>query len=534
MTVIESLVLRIRSCTPSTIHTSPEEEHTMPRGVSLHIGLNRVDPSAYGGWDGALSGCHNDASAMKGIADQAGYTSTLLRDGEATADLVTEQIGLAATQLQGGDTFFLTYSGHGGQVPDANGDEADGQDETWVLYDRMMIDDELNALWSQFAADVRIVILSDSCHSGTVARMVQAQAVKLAMGFKEVNSRFRFAPQDATRASYERHRGLYRSLQWLAGRRDLRDCSASILLISGCQDNQLSMDGSVNGLFTEQLLKVWNNGAFQGTYRQFWKAITALMPSDQTPNYFVTGQNNATFESERPFTIGSELSPQTSATPSVVGPVSARRGDPPPTFTVTKPADAYFVFEISARPELFDIANQAASRTSGNFYASWADPFFSERPHGSSFQLPAAAWAALQPNDRLYYRVITTTSATGWDGIAWSTPDHLGSTSPTMQVLAQATSTSPQPQPTTDQPMLRLGSKGEAVRRLQSLLVARGYGLQVDGDFGPRTDGAVRDFQREQGLQADGIVGPKTWGALHRGMAPSALHSAQRASWQAY
>jgi len=39
---------------------------------------------------------------------------------------------------------------------------------------------------------------------------------------------------------------------------------ASVLLISGCQDNQLSQDGAFNGLFTGTLKKVWNGGIFKG------------------------------------------------------------------------------------------------------------------------------------------------------------------------------------------------------------------------------------------------------------------------------
>ena len=46
----------------------------------------------------------------------------------------------------------------------------DGYDETWVLYDRQLVDDELYTLWSKFAPGVRIVVLSDSCHSGTAIR----------------------------------------------------------------------------------------------------------------------------------------------------------------------------------------------------------------------------------------------------------------------------------------------------------------------------------------------------------------------------
>jgi len=40
----------------------------MSKGLSLHLGLNRVDPDHYQGWDGQLSGCVNDAQAMSSIA----------------------------------------------------------------------------------------------------------------------------------------------------------------------------------------------------------------------------------------------------------------------------------------------------------------------------------------------------------------------------------------------------------------------------------------------------------------------------------
>jgi len=63
---------------------------------------------------------------------------------------------------------------------------------------------------------------------------------------------------------------------------------------------------------------------------------------------------------------------------------------------------------------------------------------------------------------------------------------------------------------------LLIGSAGEMVIELQGLLIKHGAKLKVDGDFGPRTDHAVRAFQKQAGLTADGIVGPKTWAALKR------------------
>ena len=79
-------------------------------------------------------------------------------------------------------------------------------------------------------------------------------------------------------------------------------CKAAVLLISGCQDNQTSMDGDHNGAFTEQLLKVWNHGAYTGTYAKFYAAIKAAMPHTQTPNLFTLGRA-AAFVRQQPFSV---------------------------------------------------------------------------------------------------------------------------------------------------------------------------------------------------------------------------------------
>lgn len=72
----------------------------------------------------------------------------------------------------------------------------------------------------------------------------------------------------------------------------------------------------------------------------------------------------------------------------------------------------------------------------------------------------------------------------------------------------------------TPRPTVHAGSDGPAVKSLQTWLTLRGFdpGPQ-DGLFGPRTEGAVRAFQRARGLEVDGIVGPQTWGALQNSSA---------------
>lgn len=69
------------------------------------------------------------------------------------------------------------------------------------------------------------------------------------------------------------------------------------------------------------------------------------------------------------------------------------------------------------------------------------------------------------------------------------------------------------PYPVPDKP-LRRGSRGVTVRWLQRELVNHGYDILVDGDFGPKTAAAVRDFQLQNDLAVDEIVGKKTVAAL--------------------
>lgn len=80
--------------------------------------------------------------------------------------------------------------------------------------------------------------------------------------------------------------------------------------------------------------------------------------------------------------------------------------------------------------------------------------------------------------------------------------------------------TSPTPTPSTGRPILRQGSTGDVVRRLQAFLrrVFPTYAgaLVADGDFGPATAAVVKEYQRRSGLTADGIVGPASWAALER------------------
>ena len=130
----------------------------------------------------------------------------LTKDG--TRAKVLSALRAAAKTLVKGDFFFLTYSGHGGQVPDVSGEEADKLDETWCLYDGQLIDDELYLELGKFATGVRILVLSDSCHSGTVVR-----AGPPALGTPTPELRSKMMPPSVAMRTYEAHKAFYDKLQ---------------------------------------------------------------------------------------------------------------------------------------------------------------------------------------------------------------------------------------------------------------------------------------------------------------------------------
>ena len=293
-----------------------------PKAISLHIGLNGVSAAAYSGWDGPLAACEFDANDMAALAKKRGMKPDVLLTKKATRSAVLAGMRRAARALKSGDLFFMSYSGHGGQVPDTNGDEVDRQDETWCLYDGQLIDDELYGELGKFKAGVRILVLSDSCHSGTVTREAMLPPATIP------TQRPKNMPDAVAMRTYREHQAFYDKLQkdvakeagrtlsldpdaMLAAGRIIEstrltsiagECKASVLLISGCQDNQTSMDGDHNGAFTEQLLQVWNDGAYRGTYAKFHAAIRSRLPATQSPNFFTLGPS-AAFVAQQPFSV---------------------------------------------------------------------------------------------------------------------------------------------------------------------------------------------------------------------------------------
>lgn len=284
----------------------------MGKGLALTIGLNAVDPRCYEGWRGELNACEADARDMADIARSRKFKVQTLLTRRATRSAVLRGIAKASTALKSGDIFLLTYSGHGGQVPDRNDNEPDAQDETWCLYNGELIDDEIYAALGRFARSVRVLVFSDSCHSGTVTKAmfyaVRGAAPGAATAAATTSAgaggvRYRNMPREVALRTYRAHRAMYDKLQASIKGDSEGAVRASVILISGCQDNQLSQDGDFNGLFTAHLLRVWKEGQFTGSYRKFHSAIVRTMPPDQTPNFFTVGGPSRAFDEQRPFTV---------------------------------------------------------------------------------------------------------------------------------------------------------------------------------------------------------------------------------------
>ena len=260
----------------------------MPKGISLHIGLNNIDPGHYSDVFPVLKGPEFDAEDMRAIAGKMGFEPEKLISPEATREAVLSRISQAAQALEAGDIFLITFSGHGSNLP---GKEKDGKDETWCMYDGEVSDNELFDRYCEFREDVRILVVSDSCHSGTVIELHGNRVVKS-------------LPDETARYTYRSNQAFYDNIRTTLRERSKEDLKASIKLLAACQDNQAAEDDDFNSLYTRELKSVWQHGDFQGNYQEFHNALLARFDNSlQTPNYEMLGKTNTKYDNQKPFTV---------------------------------------------------------------------------------------------------------------------------------------------------------------------------------------------------------------------------------------
>lgn len=255
---------------------------------ALCIGINN-----YPGTGSDLAGCINDANDWKAALIARGFQTETLFDKKATRKnmLATMQAVIGKAKYK--DSVIITYSGHGTFIPDENGDEPDGTDECLVPHDidtaGPITDDELYELFSSKAFGVKLVFLSDSCHSGTVARFAPITTPPTIKGRKAPQRKVRFLPPSVFLSKKEVSKlGISRAL-----RKSSPPGRYGGLLMSGCLDAEYSYDawfnGRPNGAFTFVALRALKSLKPTGTYRDWYTAIRKALPSQQypqTPNLY--------------------------------------------------------------------------------------------------------------------------------------------------------------------------------------------------------------------------------------------------------
>jgi len=210
-----------------------------------------------------LKGCVNDAKDWSALLQGFGFSVNMILDSQATrATVKTALQGLIAS-TNAGDVAVFTYSGHGTQVTDAGGDESDPYDEAICLYDGNTIDDELRVILNGIHPQATLVIISDSCFSGSVTRLTAEKAIP------------RFIPPAVSTASKMARRSFL-----------MPESGMPEILISGCSDSEYSYDaefnGRPNGAMSAYAIEVIKQNP-NATYREFFAALRALLPSKDYP-----------------------------------------------------------------------------------------------------------------------------------------------------------------------------------------------------------------------------------------------------------
>lgn len=261
---------------------------------ALCIGIND-----YPGTQNDLSGCINDAHDWSSALHARGFAVISLLDNAATKAGMVTQMQRLIGEAQPGDSVVITYSGHGTWTPDDSGDEPDNRDEALCPYDigsgNALLDDEIQQIFAQRAAGVRIVLISDSCHSGSVIRWPGPSE-------EAEGPRVRFLPP----AAWLPENRLPRAANGeILARRETQSArlgglalAGGDLLMAGCADTEYSYDarfrGRPNGAFTYYALKTLATLPANATYAHWYKVIRAYLPSSnypQSPQLFGAQRN---------------------------------------------------------------------------------------------------------------------------------------------------------------------------------------------------------------------------------------------------
>jgi len=259
---------------------------------ALLVGINRYRmPGA------DLRGCVNDVvNVKKALTTAYGFKDadvTVLTDFDATKKAMEKGLKDLVKSGRSGDVLVFHYSGHGSNVPDDNGDEADNRDEILCPTDLdwmdPMRDDWLREVFDTLRAGVNLTVIMDCCHSGTNTRAINPPDAP-------VIERYLPSPWDLAAAESGRKlRGKTRGTLHVAKKSaraaaDTVTAKISEILITGCRDTQTSADamigGTFNGALTYYLMDAVKGANGKLTHRQLRDRAAKQLKSngyDQVP-----------------------------------------------------------------------------------------------------------------------------------------------------------------------------------------------------------------------------------------------------------
>lgn len=220
--------------------------------LAICVGLDRVDPDAYDGWDGECPGADLDIHRQAVKCHRAGFDGVTVLFNESARPAYLKPVFEEACDVLGPDDLFaLIFSGHGGSWRDLDGDEEDGRDETLALWDGELVDDKIAEYLCAVPADVRIWLFTDSCHSGTVHRGIERR---------------------------RRRRRIDQSRPIKLRERSVRGMQASLLHFAGCADDRYSYGVPSGGWFTSAFLAVESRAKRPLSYREAFNRACKAIP----------------------------------------------------------------------------------------------------------------------------------------------------------------------------------------------------------------------------------------------------------------
>jgi hypothetical protein len=227
------------------------------------VGINRY---RFPGAD--LRGCVNDVRAIGRLLREAfGFKDediATLTDYDATKTRMQRELENLVAGSRAGDVLLFHFSGHGSNVPDKDGDEADYRDEilcpTDLDWKDPLLDDWLRDLFDSAPEGVNLTVILDCCHSGSATRAAGP------LGIGDSIPRYLPCPLDILAEESGRAlRGSLRGKRRASPRRglttDVYDVNIPEVLITACRDNQTSADAYLGGDFCGALTYYLVNAA---------------------------------------------------------------------------------------------------------------------------------------------------------------------------------------------------------------------------------------------------------------------------------